>query len=127
MELKLKKITPLYNAIVTTATKYEEHSNIPGTTLIDAGKMKRGLNEYQVVIAVGTTVQEVKVGDLVCINPDRYRIIKQKSATKSEMAETYEPTVIGYNFNVLELDGTECLMLYESDIKFIINDYEEVK
>ena len=34
---------------------------------------------------------------------------------------------VGYKFNTIELNGESCLMLYDQDITFIIEESEEVK
>lgn len=125
--LKIKKIKPMFTAIVTTTDKYVEPVYMPGTSIIDANKSKNGLKEYQHVIAIGDSVRSVKVGDLVCINPSRYAVHKyKKDDSKSDMEE-YHNAVVGYNFNIINLDDGEYLLLDEKDIDFIIEEYEEEK
>ena len=34
--------------------------------------------------------------------------------------------VITYNFDTVEMDGKQCLLLQDRDIEYIIEDYEEV-
>ena len=36
------------------------------------------------------------------------------------------PTPTTYNFDVIELDGKQCLLLQDRDIEFIIEEYEEI-
>ena len=33
---------------------------------------------------------------------------------------------IGYKFNTIKLDDKECLVLYDQDISFIVERYEEI-
>ena len=120
--MKIKKIKPLYTRIVTTMDTYVEDQSSPGG-IIDVTKLKQGIKEYQKVLSVGTSVRNVKEGDLVCINPDRYAVRKfTKDSIKNDILENQ---VTKYNFNVINLDGKDCLMIDEADIEFVIEDYED--
>lgn len=123
--LVIKKIQPMYTKILTTMCKYEEDELTNGG-LIDASKTQGTLKEYQTVIAVGNSVRNVKVGDLVCINPERYAVKKHEAGSLKDGVITDNP-VIKYNFNIMELEGVPHLLLDENDVSFIITDYEEVK
>jgi co-chaperonin GroES (HSP10) len=105
--------------------KYEEDETTAGG-LIDSTKTQGTLKEYQTVIAVGNSVRNVKVGDLVCINPERYAVKKHEAGSLKDGVITDNP-VIKYNFNIMELEGVPHLLLDENDVSFIITDYEEVK
>jgi hypothetical protein len=115
----------MYTKILTTMSKYEEDELTNGG-LIDASKTQGTLKEYQTVIAVGSSVRNVKVGDLVCINPERYAVKKHEAGSLKDGVITDNP-VIKYNFNIMELEGVPHLLLDENDVSFIITDYEEVK
>lgn len=121
----IKKIQPMYTKILTTMCKYEEDELTSGG-LIDASKTQGTLKEYQTVIAVGNSVRNVKVGDLVCVNPERYAVKKHEAGSLKDGVITDNP-VIKYNFNIMELEGVPHLLLDENDVSFIITDYEEVK
>ena len=123
--LVIKKIQPMYTKILTTMCKYEEDELTNGG-LIDASKTQGTLKEYQTVIAVGNSVRNVKVGDIVCINPERYAVKKHEAGSLKDGVITDNP-VIKYNFNIMELEGVPHLLLDENDVSFIITDYEEVK
>lgn len=120
--MKIKKIKPLYTRIVTTMDMYiEDQTKTPGG-IIDVSKVKQGIKEYQTVVEVGTTVRNLKVGDVVCINPDRYAVRKfSENSLKNDLLEN---TVTKYNFNVVNIDGQEYLMLDEADVEFIVTEYE---
>jgi hypothetical protein len=105
--------------------KYEEDELTAGG-LIDSTKTQGTLKEYQTVIAVGNSVRNVKVGDLVCVNPERYAVKKHEAGSLKDGVITDNP-VIKYNFNIMELEGVPHLLLDENDVSFIITDYEEVK
>lgn len=123
--LVIKKIQPMYTKILTTMCKYEEDERTSGG-LIDSTKTQGTLKEYQTVIAVGNSVRNVKVGDLVCVNPERYAVKKHEAGSLKDGVITDNP-VIKYNFNIMELEGVPHLLLDENDVSFIITDYEEVK
>ena len=123
--LVIKKIQPMYTKILTTMCKYEE-DEITAGGLIDSTKTQGTLKEYQTVIAVGNSVRNVKVGDLVCVNPERYAVKKHEAGSLKDGVITDNP-VIKYNFNIMELEGVPHLLLDENDVSFIITDYEEVK
>lgn len=122
--MKIKKVTPTANRIVTTANTYVEEEFIAGTSIIDTKKSKGTLLEYQTVVAVGPVVRNINVGDIVCINPTRYQVRKYEAdSVKSDInKETYLP-INKYNFNMIELDGKNHLLLFDSDIDFIINEF----
>ena len=120
--MKLKEIKPLYTRIVTTMDMYVEDQTSPGG-IVDVSKLKHGIKEYQKIVAVGTSVKNVKVGDIVCINPDRYAIRKfHENSMKNDIMEN---TVTRYNFNVVNLNGHDCLLLDEADVEFVVTDYDE--
>lgn len=122
--MKLKKIKPVFNRIVVTADRYMNSQKIAGTDLIDASKSEGSLREYQKVVAVGDTVRSVKEGDIVCIDPTRYAIRKHQEGSMRDGIITDNP-VTRYNFEMVVLDGKEHILLYDSDISYIIEDYEE--
>lgn len=121
--MKLKKIKPLYTRIVTTMDTYvEQEVTLPGG-IVDASKLKKGLKEYQQVIAIGTSVKNIKVGDWVCVNPDRYAVKQfSENSVKNDLMVNQ---VVRYNFNVVTLDGTDYLMLDEADVEFVIEEMED--
>lgn len=127
MTIKLKKIKPMFTSILTTADKFTEQRYMPGTMIIDPTASKTGLKEYQTVLAIGDAVRGVKVGDLICINPERYAVRKySKDSLKSSMEE-YNNVVVSYNFHIVNVDGKDCLFLDDRDIDFIVEDYEQVE
>lgn len=123
--IKLKKITPMFDTIVTTMDKYES-DGLTQNGLIDNNKRKGTIKEYQTVIAVGSAVREVKPGDIVCINPSRYAVRKFEENSIKNDIHRMNP-VLHYDFNTIELDDKTCLILRNNDIEFIINEMEEIE
>lgn len=122
--LRAKKIRPMFTALITTMDKYEEDVRTTGG-LLDVNKQQGGLKEYQTVLAIGESVRGIKVGDLVCVNPTRFAVKKHQAGTLKDGVVTDNP-VVKYNFDVVEMDGRQCLLLQDRDIDFIIEEYEEV-
>lgn len=121
--LKIKKIKPMFTALITSMDKYEQDVTTGG--LINVTKMQGGLKEYQTVLAVGDSVRGIKVGDLVCINPTRFAVKKHREGSLKDGVITDNP-VTTYNFDIVEMDNKQCLLLQDRDIDFIIEDWEEI-
>lgn len=122
--LKIKKIKPLFTSLITTMNKYE----LPVVTdsgLIDTSKQQGAIKEFQTVLAVGDSVRNIKVGDLVCVNPARFAVKKHEKGSMRDGVISDNP-IVGYNFDIVEMDGKNCLLLQDRDIEFIAEDYEDV-
>ena len=122
--LKVKKIKPLFTSLITTMDKYELPV-VADNGLIDTSKQQGALKEYQTVLAVGDSVRNIKVGDLVCVNPTRFAVKKHEKGSMRDGIIADNP-VVGYNFDIVEMDGKNCLLLQDRDIVFVIEDYEEI-
>lgn len=117
--IKLKKIKPLGSTVVVTSKKYD--NDIVDGTLIT--KVAGALKEFQTVIAVGPFVKYIKEGDLVRINPRRYAVKQfSEDSVKKDLMKNH---TIGYDFPFEEVNGETVLLLQESDIDFVIDDFEE--
>lgn len=117
-------IKPMFTALVTTMDKYE-HDVMTNGGLIDTTKRQGSIKEYQTVLAIGSSVRDIKVGDLVCINPTRFAVKQHREGSLKDGVIGDNP-IIKYNFDVIEMDGKQCLLLQDRDIDFIIDEYEEV-
>lgn len=121
---KLIKARPMFNRIITTMDLYEQDQLNNG--VIVSGKTEGSIKEYQTVIAVGDTVRGIKEGDVVVINPTRYTVMKHndKSMKNGIIGDNM---VVGYKFNTITLDDKECLVLFDQDIDFVVEEYKEVE
>ena len=121
----IKKVKPMFNGLITTMNKYEQDVKVKGTDLIDSSK-SNAVKEYQTVVAVGPMVRGIEVGDTVFINPNRYAVMKHKAGSLQDGVIKDNP-VIGYNFDIVEIDGVNHLYLQDSDIKFVaeIEEFNE--
>jgi hypothetical protein len=122
--LIVKKIKPMFTSLITTMDKYEEEIKT-ADGLVDTTKQLGGLKEYQKVLAIGDSVRGIKVGDLVCVNPSRFAVRKHQAGSLKDGIVSDNP-ITTYNFDVIEMDGEQCLLLQDRDIDFIIEDYEVV-
>ena len=120
--IKIKKIKPMFTSILTTMDTYED--DVTCNSIIV--KTKGTIKEYQKVVAVGDTVRSVKVGDLVCINPKRYAVVKHQEGSLQDGVISDNP-VVRYNFDIIEMNDTPYLLLQDSDISYIIEEFEEIK
>lgn len=123
--IRIKKIKPMFTGLVTTMDRYTEDIFTDGG-LLDMSRKKGMVKEYQKVLCVGSSVRDIKEGDLVCINPTRFAVKKHKEGTLKDGIITDNP-VVEYNFDIIELNGIPCLYLQDRDIDFIITDFEEVE
>ena len=122
--LVVKKIKPMFTSLITTMDKYEEEIKT-ADGLVDTTKQVGGLKEYQKVLAIGDSVRGIKVGDLVCVNPSRFAVRKHQAGSLKDGIVSDNP-ITTYNFDIIEMDGEQCLLLQDRDIDFIIEDYEVV-
>ena len=119
--LKIKKFKPAFTGIVTTMDQYEKDVVEGGLIKVNKGTIK----EYQKVLAVGSCVREVKVGDTVLVDPKNYRKMKHQEGSLKDGIIT-DNMVVGYAFDIMEIDGKHVLYLQDRDIKGIIEESEEV-
>lgn len=125
MEINIKKIKPMFNQVITTMDKYSS-DELSNGGVIDYKKVQNPIKEYQKVVAVGPMVRNVSVGDLVMINPKRYMVKKHEEGSLKDGVIGDNP-VVRFNFNVIELDHKEHLIITDQDIDFVIEDFEEVQ
>ena len=122
--LHIKEIKPLFTNILTTGNKYEKDEKQNGLIIAKKGDLKL----YQEVMAVGSMVRDIKVGDKVMINPKQYAVKKyDPNSVKEDMGMN---STIGYNMPWVTIDDAEgnpqeCLMLIDRDIEFVF-DGEEI-
>lgn len=120
--LKINSIKPLFNKIVTTCNLYEVDKT-EGNIIVNT---RGAIKEYQTVEAVGSTVRDVKVGDVVLINPKRYLVQHHNGKQESLKGVIKDELTLGVNFPMVEYGGKKHLLIYDQDIDYII-DGEEVE
>lgn len=123
--LNIKKIRPTFTSIITTMDVYQDDQTVNGSNLIDTTKRKGSLKEIQTVVAIGSMVKEVKVGEKICVNPQNYAVKRHKEGSLKDGIITDNP-VVDYRFNTVEFDNNQYLLLQDRDISYVIEDYEEI-
>ena len=119
--MNIKKIKPLFTAVVVTAKVYPADYKEGSILSPKAGK----LMEYQEVVAVGDSCRCIEVGNLVCIDLSSYADWKyKKNSIKSDMEELTNE-IIGYHVPQITIDGKKCLYLDTRDIKYIVEEYDD--
>lgn len=118
---KVKKAIPTQNHVLTTAERYNMNQSKDG--LIEAGKAIGEMKEYQRIVALGPTAYpNLKVGDIVVINPERYAKPVHKNDPNSIKAQDHVEIVI--NWPMLDINGESFLYLYDTDIELIVEGEE---
>lgn len=123
-KLNLKKIRPMFNALVTTFEVYEDDDNT--NVIINSNEAAGQPKPYQTVVAVGNAVHDIKVGDVVAIDFTKYARTKHKEGSLKDGVIQDNP-VVSYEFNSIVIDDKEHLFLHTNDILFVIEDFEEVE
>ena len=119
--MNIKKIKPLFTAVVVTAKVYPADYKEGSILSPKAGK----LMEYQEVVAVGDSCRGIEIGNLVCIDLSNYADWKyKKNSIKSDIEELTNE-IIGYHVPQITIDGKKCLYLDIRDIKYIVEEYDD--
>ena len=122
--LHIKKVKPLFTNIVTTADKFEKDLTDNGLIIAKSGDLKL----WQTVVAVGTTVRDIAVGDKVMVNVANYAVRKySKDSIQNDMDNN--PTVT-YQFNWVTMDDEDgnpkdYLLLADRDIQYVFEGEEK--
>lgn len=122
--IHIKKIKPLFTSIVTTGDKFEKDMIEGGIIIARKGDLKL----WQKVIAVGSTVRDIKEGDMVMINAENYMVKKyDKNSLQNDMDNN--PS-LGYRFNWVTIDDKkgdpqDCLLLNDRDVLYVFEGEEK--
>ena len=115
--LHIKEIKPLFTSIVTTGEKFSEDM-VEGSIIV---ARKGDLKLWQKVIAIGSSVRDIQVGDMVMIKAENFAIKRySKDSLQNDMDNN--PS-LGYKFNWVTIDNAEgkpqeCLLLNDRDVDY---------
>ena len=126
MSFKILEIRPLFTGVVTTAKKYvgDQHADVNGL-ILDTRKMDGSLNPYQTVVAVGTTVRDVKAGDVVRVNFNRYAKTKHTPGAIDEAEnKQFDNMSMTYEIPTVFINDQECLYLQVNDLEYVVEKFE---
>lgn len=122
--LHVTKIKPLFDHLLITADKFEKDMVHSGVILANKGDLKL----WQTVVAVGSVVRDIKVGDKVMINPNDFAVKKyNKNSVQNDLDNN---PVLTYNFPFETVDdekGEPKDYLYISDrnVKYVFEGIEK--
>ena len=120
---KIKKIKPMFTGVITTSKRYVGNMTTSGGIILDTTKMDGDLNPFQIVVAVGDMVKDLKEGDIVKLNFKRYAVAKHKPGGIDNNIQSDQLSV-RYEIPMVEMDGQQYLSLQNNDIEFVVTDYE---
>lgn len=121
--LKVKSIKPLFTGVLTTANRYETTSTKNGI-IVSAKQTEGHIKEYQTVVKVGSSVREIKPGDIVLINPSRY--LRKKFDENSIRDDFDKNPTIEINIPTVVINDKEYFLIEDRDVAYIIDDCEEI-
>lgn len=122
--LHITKIKPVFNHLLITADKFDKDMIQAGVIVANKGDLKL----WQKVIATGSAVRDVKVGDMVMINPMKYAVRKyNKNSVQNDLDNN---PVLTYNFPFETIDGEngeehDCLYITEDAVKYVFEGKEK--
>lgn len=122
--LHVTKIKPLFDHLLITADRFEKDMIHSGVILANKGDLKL----WQTVVAVGSVVKDIKVGDKVMINPNDFAVKKyNKNSVQNDLDNN---PVLTYNFPFETIDdekGEPKDYLYISDrnVKYVFEGIEK--
>lgn len=122
--LHVTEIKPVFNHVLITADKFEKDMISNGVIIAGKGDLKL----WQTVVAVGSTVRDVKVGDKVMIIPDHFAVKKyNKNSVQNDLDNN---PVLTYNFPFETIDdekgnSKDYLYISDNDIKYVFEGYEK--
>ena len=116
--LNIKTLKPLFTGILTTGDCYTEDMRTGGVIVANKGDLK----PYQKVLAIGSTVRDIKEGDQVMIDLSHFAVMKlDPNSIKKEFDMD---KVVRWNIPWITVKGKECLLINDRDVKFVFEGEE---
>lgn len=122
--LHVTKIKPLFDHLLITADRFDKDMIHNGVIVAGKGDLKL----WQTVVAVGSVVRDIKVGDKVMINSNDFAVKKyNKNSVQNDLDNN---PVLTYNFPFETVDdekGNPKDYLYISDrnVKYVFEGTEK--
>lgn len=122
--LHVTKIKPLFDHLLITADRFEKDMVHSGVILAK----KEDLKLWQTVVAVGSVVRDIKVGDKVMINPNNFAVKKyNKNSVQNDLDNN---PVLTYNFPFETVDDEkgnpkDYLYISDKDVKYVFEGTEK--
>lgn len=122
--LHIKKIKPMFTSIVTTGERFESDYVESGIIVANKGDLKL----WQKVLYVGSSVRDIKPGDMVMLNMQNYVVRKyDKNSIQNDLDNNPK---IRYNLKWVTIDDKdgnpqECLLFQDRDVEYIFEGEEK--
>lgn len=122
--LHIRKIKPLFTSIVTTGDKFEKDMVENGIIIARKGDLKA----WQRVIATGSSVRDIKEGDIVMINFDHFAVRKySKDSVQNDLDNN---PIITWRFSWVTIEEKDnepqdCLLIDNKDVLYVFEGEEK--
>ena len=116
--LHISKIKPLFNHLLVTGDTFEKDMIQSGVIVAKKGDLKL----WQTVVATGSAVRDIKVGDKVMIIPDHFAVKKyNKNSVQNDLDNN---PVLSYNFPFETIENEkeepkEYLYVSDQDVRYV--------
>ncbi len=112
-------IKPRANEIVITANIVVVNED--NKKVIDKDQQQMWVDPYQKVLAVGSVVRDIKVGDIIAVKPDRFAKYQEQKSRVKAAVDGYEKVLVGYDFPIIELANANVMLISDADVKFVVD------
>lgn len=122
--LHVTKIKPLFDHLLITADRFEKDMIHSGVILANKGDLKL----WQTVVAIGSVVRDIKVGDKVMINPNDFAVKKyNKNSVQNDLDNN---PILTYNFPFETIDDEkgepkDYLYISDKNVKYVFEGIEK--
>lgn len=122
--LHITKIKPTFNHLLVTGEVFDKDIIESGVIVAKKGDLKL----WQTVVATGSTVRDIKVGDKVMIIPDHYAVKKyNKNSVQNDLDNN---PVLTYHFPFETMDDEkgephEYLYISDNDVRYVFEGEEK--
>lgn len=122
--LHITKINPMFNYLLVTADKFDKDMIEGGVIVAKQGDLKL----WQRVVAIGSAVRDIKVGDMVMIALDHYAVKKyNKNSVQNDLDNN---PILTYNIPFETVDDEkgepqEYLYISDRDVKYSFEGCEK--
>lgn len=122
--LKITKIKPMFTDLVITADRFEKDITEGGIVVANKGDLK----SYQTVVAVGSAIRNIEIGDKVMVNFELFAQRKIPVGSVKEKMDVENP-VVNYNIpwvSMVDEQGNDkvYIRIPENAIEFVFEGEE---
>lgn len=124
--LHISKVKPMFTSIVTTADRFEEDYTENGIVVASKGDYK----PWQTIVAVGTSIRDLKEGDKVMVNLSNYAL--QKYDKNSIQNDLDNNKTVRYVFRFIQMDDEkgnrkDYFLFNDRDVLYVFEGEEKTE